>query len=552
MKVTLAQLNPLIGDFPGNIRKMNSALISAAEQGSDLVIFSELFPSGYPPKDWLTKKGFLRDYEKAGESIRDLSRSFPQQALLYGSVEILPGKEGKGLYNAAMLVQNGELLFTQRKTLLPTYDVFDEARYFDAAAETAVVRLCDYTLGITICEDMWNEPSLFPSRPYAVDPVSMLAEKGADLIINISASPFAIDKEKIRYAILRNHASKHRLPVILVNQIGANDELISDGRSMIVDGSGALRVCFPAFTEHIETVDLSNLPAPTPFIPMNTTESVRKALVLGVRDYVKKNRFTQAVLGLSGGIDSALTCCLAAEALGPENIHAVYMPSPYSSRESGEDAEALAAALGVPYRVIGIDALFEAYKKTLHSAFANTDEDVTEENIQARIRGNIIMALSNKFGYLPLTSGNKSELAVGYCTLYGDMSGGLSVLGDVFKTMVYRLSRHINAACPVIPERIVTKAPSAELKPDQKDQDSLPPYDVLDGVLKMYIEDKCAMDEIVGKGYDPEIVAWIINAVKKNEYKRIQAAPVLKITATAFGSGRRIPIAADWQQKFIQ
>ncbi|MBN2414433.1 NAD+ synthase [bacterium] len=548
MKVTLAQLNPVIGDFPGNIRKMETALDAAAGDDADLVIFSELFPSGYPPKDWLTKKGFLLDYERAGETIRGLTRKYPKQAVLYGSIDVPRIKEGKGLYNAAVLLQNGTLLYTQRKTLLPTYDVFDEARYFNPAAETDIYRMGDTALGITICEDIWNDPSLFPFRPYGVDPVTLMAEKGAGIIINISASPFAIGKEEIRYTILRNHAAKHRLPVILVNQVGANDELISDGRSMIVDGTGALRVCFPAFTEHIETVDLSHLPAPFPFIPLPDAESVTRALVLGIRDYAEKNRFGKAVLGLSGGIDSALTCCLAAKALGPENVHAVYMPSPYSSQESGEDAAALAAGLGVHYQVIDIGDLFSAYKKTLGPVFANMPEDVTEENLQARIRGNIIMALSNKFGYLALSSGNKSELAVGYCTLYGDMSGGLSVLGDVYKTMVYRLCRYINESSPVIPERIFTKAPSAELKPGQKDQDTLPPYEILDSVLRMYIEEKCATDEIIAGGYEPGIVAWIINAVKKNEYKRIQAAPVLKISATAFGSGRRIPIAADWKQ----
>jgi len=548
MKITLAQLNPIIGDFRGNIQKMRKAADKAQEEGSDLIIFSELFASGYPPKDWLIKQGFISDFLQSTEDIIELSGEFPETGFLFGAIDVPAGKTGKGLFNAAFLVQNGKCLFVQHKTLLPTYDVFDEARYFDTANNIAIFEFKNSKLGITICEDIWNESVTFPNPLYKRDPVDILAKKGAEIIINISASPFSMNKDELRYEILKNHARKHGLPIILVNQTGANDELISDGRSMVVDSDGELRCILAAFEEQVKTVDLSNLPAPQTYKAPDPVESAYQGLVLGIHDYANKCGFTKAIFGLSGGVDSALTCCLAAAALGPANVYAVYMPSPYSADSSEEDARELADNLGVNFQIIPITSLFSKYKETLQTAFINTTEDVAEENIQARIRGNIIMALSNKFGYLPLASGNKSELSVGYCTLYGDMSGGLSVLADVYKTLVYELCKHINRGQGVIPARILSKAPSAELKPDQKDSDSLPPYDILDEILNLYIEQQKSTEEIIKRGFNAETVSWIIKTVKQNEYKRLQAAPGLKICSKAFGCGRRIPIAAKWDQ----
>jgi len=547
VKITLAQLNPTIGDFQGNLKKMESVLLNAASKGAELALFTELFPSGYPPKDWLIKQAFLRDYEAAQKQILELSRQVPETAVLYGGVEHITQGTGKRLYNSALLVQNGKLLFTQRKTLLPTYDVFDEARYFQRANEIDVIEFGGERLGITICEDIWNEAETFRDRLYTLDPVEVLAGKNTTLIINISASPFGIGKETIRYNLLHNHARRHAVPFILVNQVGANDELICDGNSMVVDEKGRLRLMLPAFQEAVETIDTAQLPAARPFKAQGDVASVYNALILGLRDYAVKCGFASVILGLSGGIDSALTCCLAAAALGADKVEAVYMPSPYSSPESGEDAAALARNLGCHFRTIPIDTLLRAYLDELRPQFDGLKEDETEENIQARIRGNIIMALSNKFGHLPLSSGNKSELSVGYCTLYGDMSGGLSVLADVPKTLVYRLASYINRDGEVIPERILAKEPSAELKPGQKDTDSLPPYDILDTILQYYLEKGLSAGDIIAEGFDAETVNWVISAVRKNEYKRVQAAPGLKISARAFGSGRRIPIAARWR-----
>jgi NAD+ synthase (glutamine-hydrolysing) len=453
---------------------------------------------------------------------------------------------GKGLYNCALLIYQGKVIFSQHKSLLPSYDVFDEARYFDPGVDLQTVSFKGETLGISICEDAWNDPELWPRQAYRFDPIDVLAKKGASIFINISASPFHIEKEKLRYRITQNHARKHNIPFIFANQIGGNDELIFDGRSVCVDSTGEPISVFPSFKEHVQTVDMTCPGRAGLYVPEEKIKTVYEALVLGTHDYMRKCNFSKAVLGLSGGIDSAVTCCLAKEAIGRENLLAVSMPGPYSPQQSLEDAKRLAANLGIELRVLPISTIYSAYLDSLKEQFKESEPDITEENIQARIRGNILMALSNKFGYLVLSTGNKSELAVGYCTLYGDMSGGISLISDLPKTMVYELARHINRKGELIPKEIIEKPPSAELKPDQRDQDTLPPYDILDEVLHYYVDEGYSLNQIIRLGFDPQTVEWVIHAVDRNEYKRRQAVPGLKVTTKAFGMGRRIPIAAKY------
>lgn len=546
MKITLAQLNPTIGDFEGNLNKIEKTLNEVKKESPDLVVFSELFPSGYPPQDLLEKKNFLQQYKKAQEELTKISKKFAGIAILCGTIQPTGHNVGKGLYNTAVLIQNGTILFQQHKSLLPTYDVFDEARYFDPASQIETFDFKDERLGITICEDAWNDPQLFPERIYPVNPVEILVEKGATILINISASIFSIGKEEIRYQLFHNHVLKYRRPFLLLNQVGSNDDLISDGRSMAFDGNGNLIGLFPNFKEHIETIDLKYPPKAQQFVPQDRIASVHDALVLGIRDYMRKCDFKKAVLGLSGGIDSAVTCCLAQVAIGPKNVLSVSMPSPYSSTSSVEDARQLAKNLGVAFKIIPITPLYKSYLESLKEHFAGKAEDETEENIQARIRGNTLMALSNKFGYLTLSSGNKSELSVGYCTLYGDMSGGLSVLADVPKTLVYQLAKYINQNHEIIPSRILEKPPSAELKPNQRDQDTLPPYDILDRILHLYLDQGYSREEILAQNIESETVDWVIQTVDKNEYKRRQVAPCLKVSSKTFGIGRRMPIAAKY------
>lgn len=543
MKVTIAQMNPTVGDIKGNMKKMEDVL---SKTSSDLIIFPELYITGYPPRDLLERREFIKKVQKANHEVTLLSKKYPERGILFGTV--LPNKNeyGKGLYNSAVLVYNGKILIEEHKSLLPTYDVFDEARYFDPSSEISTVSFKNEILGISICEDAWNDPDLWLKRNYRIDPIEILVKKGATLLINISASPFTMGKDEIRYRIIRNHALKHKKRFIFVNQVGGNDELIFDGKSMYIDENGNLIDILPSFEEFIKTIDLG-LKNPVPFTPEERISSVYRALVLGLRDYMRKCGFKKAVLGLSGGIDSAVTCCIAVEAMGSENVLGVSMPSEYSSEGSVKDSKKLAENLGIEFKIIPITPIFRSYLSTLKEHFEGRKEDVTEENIQARIRGNILMALSNKFGYLVLSTGNKSELAVGYCTLYGDMSGGLAVISDVPKTMVYELAYYINRESKIIPEEIIKKPPSAELRPDQLDQDTLPPYDILDRILHLYLDQYCTYEEIVKEGLDPETVRWVINAVNRNEYKRRQAVPGLKVTTKAFGTGRRMPIAAVYE-----
>jgi NAD+ synthase (glutamine-hydrolysing) len=542
MKITLAQLNPIVGDVSGNLAKA-LAVLKETGPASDLIVFPELFLVGYPPRDLLEQPALIERVQQALEELAEASRACPDTGLLVGAPRPTGRRAGKGLYNSAVLIYQGQVLFQRHKSLLPTYDVFDESRYFDPAEEVATIAFKDEVLGISICEDAWCDPELWCSRLYAADPIADLARQGATLMINISASPFQVGKEEMRYHLLNYHVKSHGKPFIYVNQIGGNDELIFDGESMALDAGGNLRAHLPAFAEAVVTFDTRRPGAPEPYVPPERLATVHRALVLGLKDYLRKCGFSRAVVGLSGGVDSAVTCCLAVEALGRENVLGVLMPSPYTSQASIDDSLKLAGNLGVEIKSIPITPIYQCYRDSLKEPLQLGGIDVTLENLQARIRGNILMALSNKFGYMVLSTGNKSELAVGYCTLYGDMSGGLSVLADVPKTMVYELARYLNREGEVIPGEILVKAPSAELRPDQKDQDTLPPYEILDKIMDYYLTERMAYKDIVRLGFDPETVRWIIRAIDSNEYKRRQAAPGLKITSKAFGMGRRIPIA---------
>lgn len=547
MKLTLAQLNPTIGDIQGNLVKVEKTLARCSKDQPDLVIFPELFLVGYPPRDLLERPAFIARTQAAIEELLKISQNFGQTGIILGAPQPSQQPTGKGIHNSALLIYQGEIIFTHHKSLLPTYDVFDEPRYFEPGLEHPVVKFKDSILGISVCEDAWNDPALWPRRTYHHDPIEAMAKKGAKLIINIAASPFHRGKERLRYNIVQSHARKHRIPFVFVNQVGANDELIFDGRSVCVDGAGDPIAVFPPFQEHLETISLDQAGVSISYEPQEEIESVYQALVLGVRDYMEKCGFNTAILGLSGGIDSAVTCCVAVEAVGSDNIVAVTMPGPYSSPGSVEDSEKLAENLGIKFEKVPISSVYEAYIKSLKPHLRGREADITEENIQARIRGNILMALSNKFGHLVLSTGNKSELAVGYCTLYGDMSGGLSVISDVPKTMVYELAEYINRQSPVIPREIVTKAPTAELRENQTDQDTLPPYEVLDQILHYYLDEHYSMEDILRLDFDPETVSWVIRAVDRNEYKRRQGPPGLKVTSKAFGTGRRMPIAAKFE-----
>ncbi len=546
MKVTMAQLNPVIGDYAGNLAKIEETLTAAAGEKPDLVAFSELCLTGYPPRDLLERAWFIAQAQEAVEKLLAVSRRFAQTGIVIG-VPLPSGQAvGKGLNNTALLIENGRILFRQNKSLLPTYDVFDEARYFDPAGQVGVTPFRGEILGISICEDAWNDPELWPRRLYDGDPIAKLAAAGATLMVNISASPFWAGKEPARYRLLSHHARKYGVPFVFVNQVGANDELVFDGRSLFIDRQGNPAAIFPAFVEHVQTFDTGTLARQSTYQAQPLIESVYEALLLGIRDYTRKTGFRQVVLGLSGGIDSAVTCCLAAAALGSENVLGVTMPGPYSSGGSVDDSRHLAERLGIRFKTIPIGEIYRAYVANLTPFFDGRPPDITEENIQARIRGNTLMALSNKFGCLVLTTGNKSELAVGYCTLYGDMSGGLAVIADVPKTMVYELAHYINREQEIIPQASITKPPSAELRPNQTDQDTLPPYDVLDAILKLYVDEGKSPAEIVAAGFPRETVAWVLRTVDRNEYKRWQAAPGIKVTSKAFGMGRRMPVAARY------
>lgn len=544
MKIGLAQINPTVGDLPGNLRKILVAYERAVQLGADLVLTPELAITGYPPQDLLFKSRFV----PANQEILDqLAAAVGDVPLAVGFVAARDeGAAGQFFENAAAILQRGQAPQIRAKSLLPTYDVFDEARYFTPAASVEPVSVGGRLVGVTICEDIWSEPYL-PRPLYSRDPAAELAAKGAELILNLSASPFQVGKAQRRFEMIAALAKRHERPIVYCNAVGGNDELIFDGNSCAFNAQGECLATLSAFTEEVVVVDLEGPAIPLPPAP-NEASELQPALVLGLRDYFAKCGFQSAVLGLSGGIDSAVTAALAVEALGAGNVTGVAMPSPFSSAHSVADALALAANLGIRCWQMPITEAFGAFKRGFAQIFAGLPEDATEENMQSRLRGMTLMALSNKFGSLLLTTGNKSELAVGYCTLYGDMAGGLAVISDVPKTAVYRLAEHLNREREIIPRRTIEKPPSAELKPDQVDQDTLPPYELLDAVLGLYVEENLSAAEIIRRGYDEATVRWIQRKVDLNEYKRAQAVPGLKVTSRAFGSGRRMPIA----QRFVE
>jgi len=539
MKVALAQINTTVGDLSGNEAKILAAYARGVAAGADLVLLPELALTGYPPRDLVFNGAFVA---KNLESLERLARQTGPTALVTGFIGRNEAQPGRKATNAIALLQNGRVLATRAKTLLPTYDVFDEDRYFEPATVNAPVEFNGAKIGLTICEDVWNDEDFWDDRRYRRNPAMELAAAGVKLILNASASPWHLGKNQVRREMLAQLAAKSGCPVVYCNLAGGNDELIFDGASLAFNARGELLAEGAMFAEDFVVVDLETA-APRPPQTFADEELVYRALVLGTRDYLHKCGFKSAVLGLSGGIDSALTAAIAADALGRAHVRGVALPSQFSSPGSLADAQKLANNLGIQYDVIPIQPMFEAAKAQLQSVFAGRAEDTAEENIQARLRGVILMALSNKFGSLLLTTGNKSELAVGYCTLYGDMCGGLAVISDVPKTMVYRVARWLNREHEVIPPASITKAPSAELRPNQTDQDSLPPYEVLDAILNAYVVAGRTASEIIQMGFDEPTVRRVLRLINLNEYKRRQAAPGLKITSKAFGVGRRIPVA---------
>ena len=546
MKIALAQIDPTVGDFSGNIEKIVAASRRAVDQGARLAVFSELAICGYPPADFLEKPSFLVRCRAAVDELAAATRELPT-AVLAGVALPTNGKDGKPAFNAAVLLDKGQLLLEQHKRLLPFYDVFDEQRYFSPAESQKVIELDGVRLAITICEDAWNDKNFWPRRLYTVDPVEELMRQKPALHINLSSSPFWHSKRTIRREMLAAMARRDGIPVLMCNQVGGNDSLIFDGSSLALNGRGELIAQAASFVEDLVLVDPFHA-APIPVPEDDDTEATYRALVLGTRDYVRKCGFSKAIVGLSGGIDSALVAAIATEALGRENVICVGMPSPYSSAGSIDDSQKLAANLGIRFETISIRSLFAEFTQALEPVFHGMKEDITEENIQPRIRGTLLMALSNKFGALVLTTGNKSEMAVGYCTLYGDMVGALAVIGDLVKTRVYAVCNWLNRGEEKIPAAILTKPPSAELRPGQMDTDSLPPYDVLDPIVEAYVERYETPERIAAEhGFSLDLVRQTVRLIERSEYKRQQAAPVLKVTAKSFGMGRRFPIAVKVQ-----
>jgi len=550
MKISVAQLNYHIGNFEGNKSLICNAIKKAKSEGSDLVIFSELSVPGYPPLDLLDRHDFI---EKCNLTVKEIAAECRGIAAIVGSPTINKNKEGKKLFNSALLLSEGENIFRSNKALLPTYDIFDEYRYFEPEKNFRIFTYKGVRLAITICEDLWDEQpfdnEFEKTRLYTVSPMEALAKQNPDLIINISASPFSYKKTEAKENIFRNKAIRYNLPVITVNQTGANTELIFDGASLIINNRGEVFRRLPFFEEAVETFAFDKIQSGKANIGQKQQEPVElihKALVTGIRDYFRKTGLKRSIVGLSGGIDSAVVLCLAAEAIGNRNVRALLLPSRYSSDHSVTDAVALSEKLDVKHDIINIEKPFTAFEDVLKPLFAGKESDVTEENIQSRVRAVILMAVSNKFGNILLNTSNKSEAAVGYGTLYGDMAGGLSVIGDVYKTEVYKIAEYINRESEIIPVNIIKKLPSAELRPDQYDSDSLPDYSTLDAILYQYIELQKPAERIVNEGFDREIVNKVIRLINFNEYKRYQAPPVLRISSKAFGAGRRMPLVARY------
>ncbi|MBP6507265.1 MAG: NAD+ synthase [Opitutaceae bacterium] len=550
MRLGLAQLNTIVGDLAGNRRKIVDAYAALVAQGAELVVFPELVVCGYPPRDLLLKRRFVPDI---AESLAEIAAAVGEVPALIGTVTPNSSGQGRPYFNSAAFCHRGHVVTTTHKCLLPTYDVFDEDRYFEPAAQPSVIVHAGQRIGVTICEDIWTHPTISTRRLYSgLDPVKQLAVQKCDLMVNLSASPWYHAKGNVRQTLVTDAARLLGCPVAYVNAVGGNDELIFDGRSLIADARGNITAGLAAFTEELCVVETGSpasdgKPQIHPSFAQEEMKDIYDALVLGLRDYAHKSGFKRALIALSGGIDSALVAVIAAEAFGPENVIGVSLPSAISSNHSKDDARILAENLGIRFETIAIAEAVAACETALGPIFQGLKPDVTEENIQARIRGVLMMALSNKFGSLLLTTGNKSEVAVGYCTLYGDMAGGLAVISDVFKTQVYALSRWINREREIIPHNTIEKAPSAELRPGQMDQDSLPPYDQLDAILKGYVEQGLSRRDLVAAGFPETVVNDMVRKVDLNEYKRKQAAPGLKITSLAFGVGRRIPIV----QKYV-
>jgi NAD+ synthase (glutamine-hydrolysing) len=557
VKIALAQINPTVGDFAGNTRKILEYAARAADLGAALAMFPELAVCGYPPADFLEKKDFVARAEAAIDEIAAWTAAPGRPAILCGSVMRAASPVGKQVRNVAVLLSGGERRFVQQKMLLPFYDVFDEQRYFEPALEQELTCVDDQPVAITICEDAWNDKGFWPRPMYQVDPVDELMREWKQqpievtgkqrIILNISASPFWRGKRLVRRKMLAALARRHGSFVVMVNQVGGNDSLVFDGSSLVLAPDGGVVASAAAFAEDLVVFDADAASAKADE-PADDVAEMWDALVLGTRDYVRKCGFSKVLVGLSGGIDSALVAAIAVEALGAENVLGIGMPSEYSSLGSIEDAKTLAKNLGIRFEMLPIHDVFGQYQQVLKPLFAGTQFGLAEENLQSRIRGALLMALSNKFGSLVLTTGNKSEMAVGYCTLYGDMVGALAVIGDVMKTKVYALSRYANREREVIPRATIEKAPSAELRPEQRDTDSLPPYDVLDPILEAYVERYCSAEQIAEEqGVDVSLVRQVLHLVERSEYKRQQAAPVLKVTAKSFGMGRRFPIAVKVQ-----
>ncbi len=552
MKIAIAQLNPTIGDLTNNAQQILNSARQASELGARLLLTPELSLCGYPPRDLLLNPSFV---EEMAITLQQLAKELPPNlAVLVGTVEPninASSNGGKSLFNSIALLEQGKIQQSFHKRLLPTYDVFDENRYFEPGKHSNFFVLDNLRIGVTICEDLWNDENFWGKRTYPDNPIADLAELGVDLIVNLSASPYSVGKQQLRKDMLRHSAVRHQRPIIYANQVGGNDDLIFDGASFALNSHGDLVCSLPAFKKDVVCLKFSKkerklLTASIAEMPESYDEEIWQALVLGVRDYARKCGFTKIVLGLSGGIDSSLVAAIAAEALGAENVLGVLMPSPYSSDHSVKDALALGENLGIKTNLLPIGGLMKSYDESLADLFAGTEFGIAEENIQSRIRGNLLMAIANKFGYLLISTGNKSEMAVGYCTLYGDMNGGLAAIADVPKTRVYSLCQWLNRQREIIPENVLVKPPSAELKPGQVDQDSLPPYEILDDILERFVNYHQSAKEIVLAGHDPDVVNRVIKLVARSEFKRRQAPPGLKITDRAFGTGWRMPIASKW------
>lgn len=548
MKIALCQINPIIGDIKGNKDKIINGYKRGVELNADLVIFPELSLCGYPPLDLVEKEEFRIALSEASNQIAEITG---ETGLLFGSItEDYEDNIGTGIYNSAVLCYKGRIQFIQNKTLLPNYDVFDEVRYFEPAKDVFIHEFKGQKLGISICEDIWNDDDYWKNRRYPIDPVKKLVKKGAEILINISASPYAFGRREERYEMLSTLTASERIPLAYVCCVGAQTDLIFDGGSMCFNSNGDLVKIGNYFEEDLILFDTEENYEEIASVERSFEAELLDSLILGIKDYASKTGFTKALVGLSGGIDSAIVTYLAVKAFGKENVFVVMMPSKYSSEGSIKDSEKLISNLGISSEMISIQPVFDEVLKMLNPVFEGTKENIAEENIQSRIRGLYLMAISNKFNYMLLTTGNKSEMAVGYATLYGDMSGALAVIGDVYKTDVYRLAEFINREEEIIPKQIIDKEPSAELRPNQKDQDSLPPYDLLDKILQMYLEEYKELNEITAELKDEATVRKVLRLVDMNEFKRKQAAPVLRVSTKAFGYGRRFPIVQKWNRNF--